>query len=98
MSKDDYTDRDFDNAKKSFKLFTLLIILISILALIAGALLISKSIDSNKYKISKDQLKVRLELPLGTTDWKDWNGKTYCKIDSDWYECKPISININQGK
>ncbi len=91
-----YVDKEFNNAKKNFKIFTLLIILISVLAIIAGVLLASQNSESNKHKILKNQLKIRLDLPLGTTDWKDWNGKTYCKIDLDWYECKPLPVNINK--
>lgn len=37
-----------------------------------------------------------LELPPKTKDWKEWKGKTYCKIDLNWYECNPLPVNINK--
>lgn len=36
-----------------------------------------------------------LEFPRGTSDWKEWKGKTYCFIDKEWHECEPQLANTN---
>lgn len=36
-----------------------------------------------------------LEFPRGTSDWKEYKGKTYCLIDKEWHECEPQLANAN---
>lgn len=39
-----------------------------------------------------------LALPPHTKDWKEFQGKTYCLIDSEWHQCEPNIVNENGGQ
>lgn len=75
---------------KIFKIILLFIIIISIVALIFNL-----NYQESDYSYGGSWSSLVLEFPSKTTDWKEWQGKTYCLIEDKWHLCEPQLVNTN---